>query len=178
MTFNGGLLTKTPDVYYDWFLPSKGDMEALISSSLYTFTEMIYLSSSEENFSSYHAYFGDDSGAYLWQQFNKGVNGNFIPIRTFTIAETSYSLVIGDAGQGGKVYYRSTDGTTSTYYEYYEDAVSLGTEVWSNVESTLIGTTSVLLGTGQANTTAIISQAGHTASAAKECNDLIKISEN
>jgi hypothetical protein len=44
---------------------------------------------------------------------------------------------------------------------------------WSNIDNTEIGTTAqgIEIGTGQANTDAIIGQAGHTASAAKLCKD-------
>ena len=45
--------------------------------------------------------------------------------------------------------------------------------VWSNVVATLIGSNNDAIGTGQANTAAIIGQAGHTTSAAKTCNDLV-----
>jgi hypothetical protein len=44
--------------------------------------------------------------------------------------------------------------------------------MWSNVVATLIGINNDAIGEGQANTAAIIGQAGHTASAAKACNDL------
>jgi len=45
--------------------------------------------------------------------------------------------------------------------------------VWSNVVATLIGINTDAIGEGQANTAAIIGQAGHTTSAAKACNDLV-----
>ena len=42
---------------------------------------------------------------------------------------------------------------------------------WSNITTILIGTTGTAIGTGLANTTAIIGQSGHTSSAAKVCYD-------
>jgi hypothetical protein len=42
---------------------------------------------------------------------------------------------------------------------------------WSNILSVAVTGTSATLGTGAANTTKIIAQAGHTASAAKNCRD-------
>jgi hypothetical protein len=43
---------------------------------------------------------------------------------------------------------------------------------WSNITNTLVGTTGTALGTGQANTAAIVGQAGCTSGAAKLCDDL------
>lgn len=45
--------------------------------------------------------------------------------------------------------------------------------VWSNVVATLIGINNDSIGEGQANTAAIIGQAGQTTSAAKNCTDLV-----
>lgn len=44
---------------------------------------------------------------------------------------------------------------------------------WSNVIGVLIGTTGTAIGTGAANTAAIIAQVGHVNSAAKLCNDYV-----
>lgn len=49
--------------------------------------------------------------------------------------------------------------------------VSASIVAWSNVTASLIGTTAQSPVDGQANTSAIISQNGHTASAAKLCDD-------
>ncbi|MCJ7473351.1 MAG: DUF1566 domain-containing protein [Actinobacteria bacterium] len=42
---------------------------------------------------------------------------------------------------------------------------------WSNITDALAGASGVVIGTGQANTTTIINQSGHTTSAAKICDD-------
>lgn len=42
---------------------------------------------------------------------------------------------------------------------------------WSNIATTLIGTTGTAIGTGSANTDAIISQSSHSASAAQICRN-------
>lgn len=57
---------------------------------------------------------------------------------------------------------------------YLETAPSdqSASQAWSNIINVLVGT-DTYIGTGQANTTAIINQAGHTDSAAKLCDDLI-----
>ena len=88
--------------------------------------------------------------------------------RSFTAGVGDY--VVGDTGPaGGLIFY--IDGTI--YYEAAPSDQSTG-EVWSNVNKE-IGVTAQgeAIGTGQANTTAIIGQTDHTNSAAKLCDDLV-----
>jgi len=86
---------------------------------------------------------------------------------SFMAEEGVYSL--RDEGRtGGLICYIS--GTI--YYEAAPSDQSAG-KAWSNVTELLIGTTGTVIGTGQANTLAIIEQAGHIDSVAKLCNDLI-----
>ena len=102
-----------------------------------------------------------------------GYDNSAIGSATYTQA----SLAIGDSSRGGIVAYVLQSGDPG-----YNASVQHGfivapsdqsaSQQWSNVTNLLIGTTGLILGTGQANTTAIISQPGHTASAAKLCNDL------
>jgi len=79
---------------------------------------------------------------------------------------------IGDLGEaGGLVFYDK--GYYSDGWRYLEAAPQDDTHLymkWSNVTDTLVGTQTAI-GTGQANTTAIIGQIGHFNSAAKVCND-------
>ena len=83
--------------------------------------------------------------------------------RAFT-STTVYSLRdIGPAG--GYIFYKNGNN----YLECPLTGQSLGI-VWSNVNWEVVGTNTTI-GTGQANTTAIIGQALHTTSAAKLCND-------
>ncbi len=51
------------------------------------------------------------------------------------------------------------------------DIIDLGTSVWSNVNNTLIGSSAQSSWDGLSNSNAIISQVGHTDSAAKLCLD-------
>ena len=87
------------------------------------------------------------------------------PIRSFVGAVGEYA--IRDIGPAGGRIFAYTGG------RYFEACpFDLAPCVWSNIITGLT-TTGTAIGTGQANTTAIISQAGHTDSAAKLCDDLI-----
>jgi hypothetical protein len=164
---SGNIKTGT---FNDWFLPSKDELSAMYTNlhaeGVGGFGTNIYWSSSESLF---------DINTYAWSvQFLNGVavdavksNTNYVrACRTFTASAGAYSL--RDTGPaGGLIFY--IDGTT-----YYEAAPSdqSTSQAWSNVTGTAIGATGTAIGTGQANTTVIINQAGHTDSAAKLCNDL------
>ena len=74
---------------------------------------------------------------------------------------------------GGFIFYIK-EGGYSDGWMYLEAAPhdQSASQVWSNVTDVAVGGTSANIGTGQANTTAIIVQSGHTGSAAQICNDL------
>ena len=84
--------------------------------------------------------------------------------------------VIGETGPaGGLIFYDKT--YVSDGWRYLEAAPSDQSgpyHAWSNIIDVEIGTSAqgTAIGTGQANTTAIIAQPGHTESAAKLCDDL------
>ena len=84
-------------------------------------------------------------------------------------AKWSYIFAYGPAG--GFVFYDK--GSYSDGWRYLEAAPSDQGVVplWSNIINVEVGT-SVEIGTGKANTDAIIGQLGHTASAAKLCENL------
>lgn len=83
---------------------------------------------------------------------------------------------LGETGPAeGIIFYDK--GFVSDGWRYLEAAPALWNggsadpiSAWSNV-ITAVGTTGTAIGTGLANTTAIIAQSGHTASAAKLCRD-------
>lgn len=151
----------------DWFMPSKAELKEMYDE-LYlfgvgNFTDAHYFSSSE------------DSASYAWSLFfltgqtnettTKSSTTAFRPCRAFTSVSPTYSLRdIGPAG--GRIFWKSGD-------DYLEAAVADLSGTWSNITAVAIGTTGTAIGTGQANTTAIIGQVGHTGSAAKQCDDLI-----
>lgn len=156
--------------YDDWVLPSKSELtamyNALHSQGVGNFGSTRYWSSSEydsERAGDY--YFGFD----MWVNNEpKTVGCNVRACRSFTASSGAYSLRdVGPAG--GLIFY--IDASTT----YYEAAPSdQGTsKTWSNITTLASGATGTAIGTGQANTTAIVGQSGHTNSAAKLCDDLI-----
>ena len=80
---------------------------------------------------------------------------------------------IGATYAGGIVFY--IDGTGQ--HGLVAAPSNQSSSAWSNITSTLIGTTGTAIGSGESNTNAIIGQSGHTASAAKLCYDLVVTSE-
>ena len=161
--------TPIPNIsnYNDWFLPSKDELNAMYTE-LYLhgvggFAGQPYLSSTENS-----AFW------VTYQNFATGVQTNTITknstnqvraCRAFT-STTNYSL--RDIGQaGGLIFWKSGND----YLEAAPTDQSVDQE-WSNIYNLSCGASGTAIGTGQANTTAIINQVGHTDSAAKVCDDL------
>ena len=90
---------------------------------------------------------------------------------TVTIAAAAPSASGERGPAGGYIVYDK--GSYSDGWRYLEAAPAdmTSTSAWSNVSGTSVGTTSTMVGGGKANTATIIAQSGHTASAAKICDD-------
>lgn len=155
----------------DWFMPSLDELGAMYTNlhlhGVGGFQSASYPSSSEVSATNIWT-FGFHNGA-AFDGFDKLFVENFRPCRKFTAAAGAYSLR-GTGTGGGLIFH--IDGTT--YYEAYPTDINLDIPLvkWSNVTSLAIGTTGTAIGTGQANTLAIIGQAGHTDSNAKMTSDL------
>ena len=166
-------LTGAGTQYDDWFLPSKDLLNEmwvnLHSQGVGGFDNLkTYWSSSEIDAIS--VWIQTFETGYQTDSDWKTDSGYHIrACRSFIDAPAAYALRdIGPAG--GLICY--IDGAGTTYYE----AAPIDQElpiIWSNVTDEAIGTTGTAIGTGQANTTAIINQAGHTYSAAMICDDLV-----
>lgn len=154
-------------IYNDWFLPSRDELDAMYTNlhlfGVGGFESKQYFSSSEA-----------DANRCAVVYFSNGVIANLLKsalynvraCRTFEANLGEYSE--GDVGPAGGWIFLING---ATHYECAPSDQSTS-QAWSNVASTFLGTTLSTIGTGQANTTAIINQVGHTDSAAKLCDDL------
>ena len=166
------LIESGPQTYDVFFLPSKDELNAM-KVELYDhgiggfLVDRYYASSSE---SSNDGFWQQDFNAAQGTS-NKNETTRYIrACRAFT-STTVYALRdVGPAG--GWIFWKSGNN----YLEASPINYNIGsTQIWSNIINVAIGTTGTAIGTGQANTTAIINQAGHTTSAAKLCADLVII---
>lgn len=170
------LIKDTPHVpltFNDWFLPSRDGVNAMYTNlhleGVGGFENLMYWSSSEKNATTAWGVIFSN-GTVI--EDGKSVEQNVRACRSFADIVGAYSL--RDTGpSGGLIFY--IDGAGTTYYEAApSDQAGAGIQKWSSVWFTLIGTTGTAIGTGQANTTAIIAQHGPGGnSAAKLCDDLI-----
>ena len=157
--------------YNDYYLPSLDETQEM-RTVLYDFgvgglTENNYWTSTEV--SATQAYSVNMfNGAADWDYKYEG-EGKIRPCRSFVDAPAVYAL--RDVGPGGGLIFY-IDGAGTTYLEAAPIDLDIFV-VWSSVYDEAIGTTGSAIGTGQANTTAIIGQTGHTFSAAEVCDELI-----
>jgi len=155
--------------FTDWFLPSK-DEATQIYFEIYkhglggwTPSDEIWTSSDAGAYNAWIRAFADDSD--FATRSKDSTIPKVRPIRYFT-TPTSYSL--RDIGpSGGYIFYKDGDN----YLETAPFDIPSTTQ-WSNIINVAVIGTGTAIGTGQANTNAIIAQVGHTDSAAKLCDDL------
>lgn len=173
-TLKAKLKTVIYPVFSDYFLPSKDESGAM-RDNLYLFgiggfaNNHFYWSSTETSATN-----ASDTSFPITYGPENLTKTNHIYVRAcraFT-STTNYNLRdIGPAG--GLIFWKSGN-------DYLEAAPSDQSvnQAWSNITNAEIGITAqgTAIGTGQANTTAIINQVGHTSSAAKLCDDLVVIS--
>lgn len=177
LIFNGDNLTNGNKVFSyippqisSWFLPSKDELNAMYTNlhdhitPLGGFVSAYYWSSSEfDNINVWRQWFG--SGLQL--NSSKYNSSRVRAVRTITTGVDQYSLrEVGPSG--GFIFH--IDGTT-----YYESAPAdiIGTFAWSNITEVAVTGTNTSIGTGLANTLAIVDQDGHTTSAAQKCLDYV-----
>lgn len=161
--YNDGALIPNISNYNDWFLPSKDELYQMWNQ-IYTwgfgnFSPQTYWSSSEwyNDTSAWNLDFTNGSEGGYSKSSEHGVRA----CRSFTGG--TYNLRdIGPAG--GRIFITGT-----TYYECAPTDSIISR--WSNI-TTPLTTTGTAIGSGQTNTNLIISQVGHTTSAAKLTDDL------
>jgi len=158
----------TSSGYTDWFLPSKDELKAMYDElkvySVGDFVNEWYWSSSEISATQASVMYFTTGGQT--SQLKTANSYSIRACRAFT-SETVYDL--RDTGPaGGLIFYKNGN-------DYLEAAlVDITPSIaWSNITGLAIGTTNTAIGTGQANTTAIIGQIGHITSYAKLCDDLV-----
>ena len=153
-------------VYDDWYLPSK-DQLSLMKTNLHdegvgSFGGFTWSSSEIDADNVWGCSF---TGAGLASSGKVG-SAQIRACRTFTAAEGAYAL--RDEGEaGGWIFY--IDGTT---YHEAASADDNSDPAWSNITDQSVGGTGTGVNDGQANTTLILNQVGHTNSAAKVCDDM------
>jgi hypothetical protein len=160
--------------FNDFFLPSQDEMDRM-RVTLYLF--------GVGNFTTGGDYWTSTENSNIWADKEYMFDGTQTvagkgsllysrACRTFTSPDV-YSL--RDTGPaGGWIFNIVNNGNgTFTYMEAYTSDFAVA--AWSNVTGTLIGPTAqgTAIGTGKANTAAIIAQPGHTASAALLCTNII-----
>jgi len=158
------------DQYDDWCLPSRDELEAMYTElylfGLGGFTNVEYWSSTEILDE------GDALGICL--PFQNGTpsgqgKNNVYKVRACRLfTDTVGAYTLRDTGPAGGLIFH-VDGTT--YYEAAptDQTASAYSDVILEIGVTAQGTA---IGDGTGNTSAIIGQVGHTASAAKNCDDL------
>lgn len=103
-----------------------------------------------------------------------GATAGKIDFRSSDISSSvfNWKYEIGEyvAGEGGIIFHRSSTGLSQSYW--ITATADIGTSRWSGV-STIIGASAQSLSNGLQNSNAIVSQLGHTASAAKLCLDSV-----
>jgi len=139
---------------------------------------IVRLTASPEAGSSFDSWSGAVTGSAnpgeIAMTGNKTVTAHFITIPTYALRDT------GPAG--GLIFYVDPPGAKllpagKTYLEAAPQSTEWNATgiQWSNITDNLIGASAegAAIGSGESNTYAIIHQSGHTASAAKLCDDLV-----
>lgn len=158
---NSNTITVTT-LYCDWFLPSIDEL-----TTMFGVTEAgldgRYWSSSEIDATNVWSSNGPTG-------LNATPNAKTTTFKVRALREFTSTTVYatGDTGPaGGIIVYKNGN-------DYLEAAPSdqSASKAWSNITDVAVTGTATGMGTGQANTTAIIGQIGHVTSAAKLCDDL------
>jgi hypothetical protein len=104
--------------------------------------------------------------------FGSDVNGDQKQFDMSAVSNNVFQYEIGKyvADQGGVIFHRYLDGGTQNYLVVGLNNLSAA-QTWSNVTSTLIGSTAQSTWDGLSNSIAIVNQSGQISSAAKLCLD-------
>jgi hypothetical protein len=108
--------------------------------------------------------------------FGSDSNGDQKQFDMSAVSNNVFQYDVGEyaADKGGVIFHRYLDGDTQNYLVVSITDQSTG-QVWSNVTSTLIGSTAQSTWDGLSNSNAIVGQVGFTNGAAKTCLDLTSL---
>jgi len=156
MSENSNIITMKTLPGGDWFLPSKDEVTAMYDELyLYDIGEFddqgdFYWTSSEINASTAYEFDFENNEFY---NYSKTKSNRVRACRKFTSTDVYALRDVGPAG--GYIFWKSGND----YLEAASTDQSSG-YAWSNIVDIALGTTGTAIGTGQANTTAIINQVG------------------
>lgn len=104
--------------------------------------------------------------------FGSDSNGDQKQFDMYAVSSNVFQYQIGEyvVDEGGVIFHRYLDGSNENYLVVSIIDQSPG-QAWSNVASTLIGSSAQSTWNGLSNSNAIIGQAGFTSGAAKTCLD-------
>ena len=102
--------------------------------------------------------------------FGSDSNGDQKQFDMTSVSSNVFQYEIGEyvEDEGGVIFHRYLDGNTQNYLVVSITDQSTG-QAWSNIDSTLIGSTAQSLWNGLPNSNAIVAQPGETSSAAALC---------
>jgi len=111
--------------------------------------------------------------------FGSDASGDQKQFDMSAVSSNVFQYEIGEyvEDEGGVIFHKYLDGNTQNYLVVSITDQSSG-QAWSNVTSTLIGSTAQSTWDGLSNSNAIIGQVGFTNGAAKTCLDLISLDKN
>ena len=111
--------------------------------------------------------------------FGSDASGDQKQFDITAVSSNVFQYEIGEyvEDEGGVIFHRYLDGNTQNYLVVSITDQSTG-QAWSNVTSTLIGSTAQSTWDGLSNSNAIVGQAGFTNGAAKTCLDLISLDKD
>lgn len=149
--------------FSDWYLPSKDELNLIYTNLFltgiagYSAPKQYQSSSETDATTAWTQYFL--TGGQVPNPKQEPEATAIIPIRNFT---SSIIYPLGTPGPAGGWIFNiiSLGGGSYTYYEAVPKASVIIGGAWSDITTKLLGTTSTAIGTGQANTAAIINQQG------------------
>ncbi len=163
----------------NWFLPSSGELGAMMYNQIGFTAGTVYWSSTQSLWDEYADIRTAIASPPYYNNAIPVLKASSHRVRAARTFESTYAYEPGDASQfdllgNPTAYIFAEVSKPNGVYTYYECPLvdqSAGS-IWSNINTILPAAQNQAIGAGITNTAAIIGQSGHTTSAAKICNDL------